>query len=172
MEKGSHINMEREERETLILKQPIIGTFGSKLQFTVGTAYIGFGIFGFILGAFRVKSPVIKFPTKRLLVSYYFNNMMQKGLTYANNAGGAAFIYTLTGYLIFKGFEEELYFINDLSKNMLIGGISGAIFKSTLGYKAATVGGLVGAGLIAGLNVLADELSDRDIIDIEMRFDS
>ena len=98
--------------------------------------------------------------------------MMQTGLRYANNAGGAAFIYSLTGMLVFKGFEEELYFMNDFSKNMLIGGVSGALFKSTRGFKAATVGGVVGAGLIAGMNVVTDELSERDIIDFEMRFDS
>lgn len=165
-------NNQAEKRETVVLKQPIVGTFGSKLTFTIGTAYIGFGILGFLWGAIKIKKPMLNFPTRKLLVSYYINNMMQSGLKYANNAGGAAFIYSLTGMLVFKGFEEELYFMNDFSKNILIGGASGALFKSTRGFKAATVGGLVGAGIIAGLNLVTDELNDRDIIDFEMRFDS
>ncbi len=50
-------------RETLILKTPMLGTFGSKLTFTIGTTYLSFGLAGFIAGAFLTKKPLIKFPS-------------------------------------------------------------------------------------------------------------
>ena len=104
-------------------------------------------------------------------MSYHLNNMMTKGLTFANNAGGASFIYCLTGMLLNTLFDEELEDFNNLGKNALCGGISGMIYKFTRGYKASLVGGLVGASLIASLNFVTDELRERDIIEFEMRFD-
>lgn len=86
------------ERETLVIKTPMLGTFGSKLTFTIGTTYISFGIAGFIVGMFLTKKPLIKFPSQKLKMTYYLNSMMQKGLSWANNSGGAAFLYCLTGW--------------------------------------------------------------------------
>lgn len=66
-----------------------------------------FGLLGFVVGAFKIKPPLVHFPNKRLLMSYYFNNMMSTGLKFANNAGGGAFLYSFSGLLITKVFEEE-----------------------------------------------------------------
>lgn len=58
---------------------------------------------------------------------------MSTGLRFANNAGGAAFLYSLSGFLVTKIFEEEFGFMNNLYKNMIAGGIAGALFKCTKG---------------------------------------
>ena len=41
-------------------------------------------------------------------------------------------------------------------KNMLCGGVSGLLFKSTLGIVPACVGGVLGTGLIGGLTLLVE----------------
>ncbi len=148
-----------------------MGTFGSKLTFTIGTTYLSFGFAGFLAGAILAKKPLIKFPSQKLLMTYYLNAMMQKGLSWANNSGGAAFLYCMTGWGIQKLFEEEISFMNHFHKNLLAGAISGMLYKSTLGMKASIVGGIVGATLIGSLFLLTDELRKRDYIDLEMRFD-
>ncbi len=41
-----------------------------------------------------------------------------------------------------------------LQKNMICGGVSGALFKSTLGVVPTVVGGILGTSLIGGLTLL------------------
>lgn len=76
------LNKERNsfERETIVLKAPVLGTFGSKLTFTIGSTYLTFGTIGFIIGGVFAKKPLLNFPSRKLLYTYYLNNMMQKGL--------------------------------------------------------------------------------------------
>lgn len=150
----------------------MIGSFGSKLTFTIGTTYMFSGLVGFFAGAIFIKKPLLNFPSKRMLYSYYFNNMMQKGLSFANNSGGAAFLYCINGWVISRWFEEELDFLDNLGKNTLAGGVTGALYKSTRGIKASVVGALLGITLISTFTVVTDYLNDRDIIDFQMNFDS
>lgn len=96
---------------------------------------------------------------------------MQKSLQYANNSGGAALIYCLTGWTIQKLFEDELSGFNGLSRNMLAGAISGALYKSTLGIRPAMLGSVVGVGIIGTLGLVTSKLRQNNIIDIEMSFD-
>ena len=70
-------------------KHQVTGSFGSKLTFTVGTAYMGFGALGFIVGALTTKKPKFVLPSLRLTVSYYMKNMWQTAISWANNSGGA-----------------------------------------------------------------------------------
>lgn len=55
------------------MNKQFLGQFGSKLAFTVGSSYLFFGTLGFILGGVFHKKPLIKFPNKKLYVSYYLN---------------------------------------------------------------------------------------------------
>ena len=41
----------------------MLGSFGSKLTFTIGTTYLTFGFVGFLAGAILTKKPLIKFPS-------------------------------------------------------------------------------------------------------------
>ena len=165
-------NRVKPRRESVIMSnQNIGGNFGSKLSFTIGTAYISFGALGLIVGIFNIKKPKFALPTKRLLASFYIKHMTSNAILYANRAGAAALLYSATGWLIAKGFEENLLEYSNLSKNLLIGFSTGLIYKSTRGYRAAMVGALVGMGIIGTMNILTDYLRERDYIKFEMRFD-
>jgi len=54
--------------------------------------------------------------------------------------------------------------MTQLQKNMICGGVSGVLFKSTLGVVPACVGGLLGTSLIGGLTLLVEEGNRRGII--------
>ncbi len=41
--------------------------------------------------------------------------------------------------------------MSPLYKNILAGGLTGMLYKSTLGFKASIVGGIVGIGIIGSL---------------------
>lgn len=111
----------------------MLGTFGSKLTFTVGATYMAFGLIGFVTGIVKIKPPLVHFPNFYIKSSYYFNNMMSTGLRFANNAGGAAFLYSLCGLIITRVFEEEFGLMTNIKKNMLAGGMAGTLFKCTKG---------------------------------------
>lgn len=44
----------------------MLGTFGSKLTFTVGATYMVFGLIGFAVGAVKIKPPLVNFPSRSL----------------------------------------------------------------------------------------------------------
>jgi import inner membrane translocase subunit TIM23 len=52
---------------------------------------------------------------------------------------------------------------------MICGGVSGLLFKSTLGVVPATVGGILGVGLIGGLTKVVEEGNQRGLIAFEMK---
>ena len=151
-------------------KQNIGGNFGSKLTFTVGSAYLGFGVIGLLMGAVSIKKPKFTLPSTRLLISYYLKNMGQSSITYANNAGGAAMLYILAAFGA-RMFEESLIDVSNFSKNAAIGFTAGTIYKIPRGWRAGLMGGLVGMGMTMSLNILTDYLRERDYIKFEMRFD-
>lgn len=61
--------------------------------------------------------------------------------------------------------------MSNMNKNIIAGCITGMMYKSTLGFRASIIGGLVGMTIIGSLQLLTDELRNRDYIDLEMRFD-
>ena len=66
-------------------------------------------------------------------------------------------------------FEDEFEEMPPLHKNMICGGVSGMLFKSTLGVVPATVGGLLGVAMIGGLTKLVEEGNHRGLIAFEMK---
>ena len=58
------------------MKAPVFGSFGSKLTFTIGTTYLTFGAIGFIVGGLFAWKPTINFPNRKLLITYYLNQML------------------------------------------------------------------------------------------------
>ena len=160
------------KRETVQLNQNHISSnFGSKFTFTVGSAYLGFGLIGFLSGAIFLKKPKFNLPTKRLLFSYYLKNMGQTSVFYANNAGGASMLYMIFA-MGFSLMDEYLMFMNNVSKNAMIGLLAGCIYKLPRGPTASLVGGAVGLGITVSLNLITDFLRERDYIKFEMRIDA
>ena len=157
-------------RESLVLRQQLGSTFGYKLPFTVGSAYLTFGAVGLLSGFFNMERPKFMLPTARLRASYYANQMTQFSLRHANAAGSASLLYYAVGFLTNWVLEEYLEDVPHLGRNVLVGALTGAVYKSTRGARGAAVGAAVGASLIATMNLATDFLRERDYTTFEMKF--
>ena len=160
----------RTQKESVIMKSVMGGNFGAKFTFTIGTTYMGFALMGLLHGIFFAKKPSFALPTKRLLFSYYLNSVSHNSIRFANNASGATMIYCGLGWGLTKAFEDEMAIFSPFETNILIGFLSGGIYKSTLGFGPMGIGALSGMALAGGINYIIDELRERDYIGFEMRF--
>lgn len=52
---------------------------------------------------------------------------------------------------------------------MLFGGVTGALFKCTLGVTPTIVGGVLGASLIGGITLLVEEGNRKGYLAFEMK---
>lgn len=157
-------------RETVVLRQTFGSTFGYKLPFTVGTAYLSFGLFGFVSGFFNMEKPKFVLPTARLRASYYANQMTMNSLRYANAAGGASVLYYIVGFFSNWLLEDYLEGVPHIGRNVVVGTLTGLLYKSTRGLRGAVVGGVVGGALIGGMNLATDYLREHDYTTFEMKF--
>ena len=157
-------------KESIIMKSAIGGDFGAKFTFTIGSTYLGFGALGLLSGMLFAKKPAFRIPTRRMYFSYYLNNMSHTTFNYANNASAAAMIYCLMGWGLTLGFENEMALLTPYQTNLMVGFLTGGIYKSTLGFGPAMVGALSGLVLAGVINLFIDELRERDYVSFEMRF--
>ena len=161
-----------QKRETVLLRSQTTGTFGSRLTYTVGVAYMSFGLLGFVVGLAQTKRPNFTFPNSRVRFLYYMNSAVQNCFRYAHNASVASLMYTCTGFLITRAFDEELSGLSNTARNTMIGAITGGLYKSTRGMPAAFIGAAVGASIILSMNLITDELRERDLTSFEMKFEA
>ena len=85
-------------------------------------------------------------------------NLLGKNATAAGNAFGAAgFLYYAVGSTLSFVFEDELKDIDNLHKNVGIGALTGAIYKSQRGLRGMVVGGGIGAALLLALTVATEK---------------
>ena len=54
----------------------------------------------------------------------------------------------------------------------MAGGITGALYKCTWGFKSSVVGGVLGITIIGSFTIITNYLNDKEIIDFQMNFDS
>lgn len=78
-------------------------------------------------------------------------------------------MYYFVGAALNLFFEDEFEEMTPIQKNMITGGVSGVLFKSTLGVVPACVGGILGTSLIGGLTLLVEEGNKRGILSFEMK---
>lgn len=142
--------------------------FGDEVAFTVGFSYL----FGFAAGlgkgvlAGRPKS--YRMP-KKLIMNNFFNSVGKETSRVGNAFAAAGFMYFLTGKTLNMFFEDQLDSLTTIQKNMVCGGITGMLFKSTLGIVPSVVGGIVGAGIIGALTLIIDEGNQRGLVSFEMK---
>ena len=67
-----------------------------------------------------------------------------------NAFAGAGLMYYLVGSTLNLFFEDEFKDFQPLHKNMICGSITGALYKSTLGFTPTMVGGVLGGSIIGG----------------------
>ena len=158
------------QKESVIMKSALGGNFGAKFTFTVGSTYLGFALIGLVNGIFFSKRPTFPLPSKRLIFSYYLNNVSHTSIRFANHASSATMIYCGLGWGLNKLFEDELSDLSSFEMNLMVGFLSGGLYKSTLGVPPMFMGALTGMALAGGINYAIDELRERDYISFEMRF--
>ena len=83
--------------------------------------------------------------TYRLLVNNYLNNIGKTSSRFGNNVGGAIFLYLIIGKSTNFIFMEELENFSDVQKSALFGALTGAVYKSTRGFRPIVLGSVLGA---------------------------
>mmetsp|Transcript_78819 Transcript_78819/g.109204 ORF Transcript_78819/g.109204 Transcript_78819/m.109204 type:complete len:130 (+) Transcript_78819:80-469(+) len=120
--------------------------FNEKISALVGPTYVGAFAFGGLYAATQV--PAIKQRKNyRLMASTYLNNVGKVSSKSANNVAAAVFLYLVTGKFINFLFFEELENTSEPMKNAVYGGVTGAVYKSTRGFRPMILGSLLGASI-------------------------
>ena len=125
--------------------------FAEKMASLVGPSYVIAFFGGGIYGATHVPE-LRQRRTTRLMVNAYLDNVGKTASRFGNNSAAAVFLYILTGKLINHIFLEEFedFNIGDRYKNTIYGGVAGAIYKSTRGFRPMCLGALLGATMGTG----------------------
>lgn len=79
-------------------------------------------------------------------------------------------MYCLLGSSLNFLFEDELAEMAQMEKNILCGFLTGALYKSTLGFRPMVVGSLLGSGISLGLHQGIGFLNERGIVAFEMKY--
>jgi import inner membrane translocase subunit TIM23 len=66
-------------------------------------------------------------------------------------------------------YEEEFEDMSDISKNIICGVVTGAIYKSSLGMIPMGVGAILGGSMIGGMTLLNQYAYERGYVNFEMK---
>ena len=80
-----------------------------------------------------------------------------------------AFVYVMSAAALNLTYEEEFEDMSDISKNMICGFVSGAIYKSTLGWIPMGVGALLGGSVIGAMTLVNQYAYERGYVNFEMK---
>jgi len=79
------------------------------------------------------------------LANNYINNIGKTSSRYANNVGAAVFLYLLVGKSMNFVMQEELENISEEGRSAIFGAMTGAIYKSTRGFRPIIFASFLGA---------------------------
>jgi len=140
--------------------------WGEKMTFTVGVSYFTAAIVGLGAGAYQAKKDVAK---HRMLKTYHMINTIGKTAgRYGNGAAAAGLMFCMAGKMVDLVFEEEIQEFGTTSRNVFVGALTGALYKSTLGLRPMVVGSIVGALAITSVSYTMNVLNERGIIKFRM----
>lgn len=132
-------------------------TNGEKMLYGCGATYLaglcGGGIYGFAKG-WTKPAPVLNY---KLRLNRALNTSTRYGPWAGNSMGVLGLMYTSIDTLLHKFRKEES---NDYYNHVGAGFLSGAIFKSTAGIRAATLSGGLFAGMVALYGIGSKVLED------------
>ena len=74
------------------------------------------------------------------------NNVGKKSASFGNNVGGCILMYLMVGKTINFLFLEELEDLPVSAQNALYGGLTGALYKSTRGFRPMMLATALGIG--------------------------
>ena len=125
--------------------------FNEKLASIVGPTYVLAFIGGGVKSLTQVPPSKAR-RTTRLFLNAYINNFGKTASRYANNSAALVFLYLITGKMINFIFLEEFedHHINETYKNAIYGGLTGAIYKSTRGFRPMMFTSVLGAAMGSG----------------------
>jgi hypothetical protein len=136
--------------------------WGERVAFTVGFSYIMGLSSGCLIGLF---SGMRKAKKGRYGKSAYISAGFARFASRCGNAcGSASLLYVLTGKLIDLLFEEEIQDVGQMTRNVVTGGVSGLLYKSTLGFRPMCVGGILGAIAVTGVTYTLNGLNEAGYI--------
>ena len=140
--------------------------WGEKLTFTVGITYFVAATFGLGMGVYYGNKAAAK---HKQLRHYHIMTTIGKTATrFGNSSAAASLLYCLTGKSIDLIFEEELQDYGQNIRNVIAGGVTGLLYKSTKGLRPMVIGSLTGAALISGLTYGMTALNNKGIIGFSM----
>jgi import inner membrane translocase subunit TIM23 len=136
--------------------------WGEKLTFTIGVSYTLAGIVGLFVGYRRFRPSVmyssLESSKQRL------GTCMKTAGEFGNSGAAASLLYCLVSKTIDLLFEEEINEYGYSARNVVSGGVTGILYKSTLGYRPMIFGGILGALLISGVTHGANYLNEKGLI--------
>ena len=112
----------------------------------VGPSYVCAMICGGCYGMTMSPPPKTR-RTKRIMLNTYLNSIGKTSSRFANNTAAAVLLYVFTGKMINFIFQEELEDFRPSAtlQSALYGGVAGAIYKSTRGFRPMILSTVLGA---------------------------
>lgn len=154
----------RFSREDLYLKGYSKG-WEEKLTFTIGISYLAAGSLGLVspIGRLLIKTvtPYAMKPS---------GSFLERVPRYANKGACVSLMFCLTRKFIELIFEEELNEVSHQNKLLITGGLTGALYKSTLGLRPMVVGSLLGIGTIYSISQGLSALNKRGLLSFNLDF--
>jgi import inner membrane translocase subunit TIM23 len=136
--------------------------WGEKLTFTIGVSYCLAASFGFLVGFKRLRPATMLNLHQRAL--HNIGQSMRTASEFGNSGAAASLLYCLVGKMLDLLFEEEIKDYGYMTRNILAGGITGGLYKSTLGFRPMLLGSILGVSLITSLTYAMNGLYDRGLI--------
>ncbi|OMJ76842.1 hypothetical protein SteCoe_23689 [Stentor coeruleus] len=135
--------------------------WGEKLTFTIGFSYCISAFAGVFVGFRRAR-------LGSLMTSHQWiiNSISQSARTageFGNSGASVSLLYCLIGKLMDLLFEEEIRDYGLWTRNAITGGITGALYKSTLGFRPMVFGSILGVGLISSFTMVMNYLYEKGL---------
>ncbi len=113
-----------------------------KIAAVIGPSYFVAFMAGGAMGLSRFP-PERSRRTYRLMINNYLNNIGKTSARVGNNTGAGIFMFLVVGKSLNFVFMEELEGYNETWKNALYGAVTGALYKSTRGYRAMMLASVI-----------------------------
>eukprot|EP01017_Pseudomicrothorax_dubius_P017614 TRINITY_DN1979_c0_g1_i1.p1 TRINITY_DN1979_c0_g1~~TRINITY_DN1979_c0_g1_i1.p1 ORF type:complete len:209 (+),score=57.90 TRINITY_DN1979_c0_g1_i1:96-722(+) len=170
MSPGGHEHLTREQKKEKLILEGFSGySWGERISFTVGLTYFSMCTLGAAKGLIEGVPKRWDVP-KKLILNNFFNSVGRSAARFGNTSAAASLMYCVIGKTMTVFFEDELANLTPFQTNVLIGAMTGGLFKSTLGLIPFVTGTVLGAAFIAALNTAVDQLNERGMIEFEMKF--
>ena len=142
-------------RDDMVLKN-YQGELEKGLKNLVGPAFLLCGMYGFFAGIFQsARTLPFKNRPKKLIITSVINTVGKQSSFYANAGASIGLLYCLNKKVINFIFEEDLQGLSDVSKQVVYGFATGALFKCTRGLLPALLSGVMTASFCAGASYLS-----------------